>query len=299
MHWRKHPAKGLLWFVASLGLTWIWLTVTGALGVDYLDAGMNWTFAWLFFGFGILAFFEGWPFAGLVRQPWEGILSALIAWVVSPLAWMLASNRLGTDGANALFSYAEFFLFTIAWFYHNEPFARLSQPTKGISLFALSGALGFAVYVILGPRDWEYLYYLPQWYFYFFLDWPICRDKPHYKGTFWAILIVIGTFVTHFIFNALGVPIASARGADFFSLLFIGMLLFYALEGWPFASHPQPAQGTLLIIASISVAVGAYPVLFNILKLDDYAMTAWSSSAWCWLAVIAWMMHPWPFESPD
>ena len=257
---------------------------------------MNWTFSWFFFGFGILAFFEGWPFRDRMKQPWAGIISGVISWAVSAVGWTVINTRLGMNGAYALFSYASFFLFTIAWFYHNEPFARLSQPTKGITLFLLSSVLGFVVYWILGPRDWEYLYYIPQWLFFFFLDWPVPSTKPYVKGTFWAVLIVIGMFVTHAIFNALGMSIVTPRGVDLFSLLFIGMLLFNALESWPFAEKKQPAQGGLVIVSVLIISVVAYPILFGMLKVVDYATTVWTFSAWCWFAVLALFTDPWPSE---
>jgi hypothetical protein len=299
MHWKEQPYKGLLFFIAAFVVTWVWLAVTGVLGIDYLDAGMNWTFSWFFFGFGILAFFEGWPFVDMVKQPWAGFISGAIAWVVSILGWIVVNTWLGMDGAYALFSYASFFLFTIAWFYHNEPFPKLSQPTKGIALFLLSGVLGYMVYLILGPRDWEYLYYIPQWLFAFFLDWPIPSDKPYLKGTFWAILILIGMFVTHAIFNALGMPIVTPRGVDLFSLLFVGMLFFYALESWPFVGNEQPVQGALLIVSVLILSVVAYPILFSVLKIADYATTVWTFASWCWFAVLAMFTDPWPSESVD
>jgi len=297
MNWKEQPYKGIIFFVTAFVVTWIWFIVTGALGVDYFDAGMNWTFSWFFFGFGILAFFEGWPFVDRMMQPWAGFISGAISWVISVVGWITVNNRLGMDGAYALFSYASFFLFTVAWFYHSEPFARLSQPTKGVSLFLLSGVLGYVVYLILGPRDWEYLYYIPQWLLIFFLDWPIPSEKPYMKGTFWAILIVIGTFVTHTIFNALGMSIITPRGLDLFSLLFVGMLLFNALENWPFAEKKQPAQGGLLIVSVLVVSVFVYPVLFYVLKVADYTTTVWTFAAWCWFAVLALFTYPWPAES--
>jgi hypothetical protein len=133
--------------------------------------------------------------------------------------------------------------------------------------------------------------------FYFFQDWPIPSDNPYVKGTFWAVLIVIGTFVTHAIFNALGMPIITPRGVDLLSLLFIGMLLFYALESWPFAEKKQPAQGGLLITSVLVVSVLAYPVLFSMLKVADYATTVWAFVSWCWFAVLAFFTYPWPSES--
>lgn len=297
MKWDKQPVKGILWLIGALILTGIWLVVTGACGLDYFDCGMNWPFAWFFFGFAMIGFFEGWPFAGILKQPWAGILSGTIAWTASAVGWILVNDWLGTDRAYALFSYVEFFLFTICWFYHNEPFAQLSQPTKGIALSVLSAGLGYALYLVLGVQDWEYLYYMPQWYFFFFGDWPISSEKPYQKGTFWAILIALGTFLTHFIFNALGLPITSARGADLFSLLFAGMLVFYALENWPFSRFKQPLQGALLILASIVVAIVAYVVVFNVFGAPDYGSTIWVFSAWCWFAVLAYMMDPWPFRA--
>ena len=297
MSWKEQPYKGFLFFIAAFVVTWIWLTLTGALGIDYFDAGMNWTFSWFFFGFGILAFFEGWPFVDRVKQPWAGFTSGVISWVVSAVGWIVVNSWLGFDRTYALFSYASFFLFTIAWFYHNEPFARLSQPTKGIALFLLSGVLGYLVYLILGPRDWEYLFYIPQWLLFFFLDWPIPSDKPYVKGTFWAVIIVIGTFVTHALLNVLGMSIVTPRGVDLFSLLFAGMLLFFALENWPFAGKEQPAQGGLLIVSVLVISAVAYPVLFSVLKVADYVTTVWTFVSWCWFAVLAMFTYPWPSES--
>ncbi len=132
MNWKEQPNRGLLFFLAAFVVTWVWLTVTGALGIDYFDAGMNWTFSWFFFGFGMLAFFEGWPFLDRVKQPWAGLISGAISWLVSAVGWIVVNSWFGMDGAYALFSYASFFLFTIAWFYHNEPFARLANQQKAL-----------------------------------------------------------------------------------------------------------------------------------------------------------------------
>jgi hypothetical protein len=299
MSWKEQPYKGLLFLAAAFVLSWVWFIATRALGIDYFDAGMNWTFSWFFFGFGILAFFEGWPFVDRVKQPWAGFISGAISWVVSAVGWIFVNAWLGMEGAYALFSYAAFFLFTIAWFYHNEPFSRLSQPMKGIVLFLVSGVLGYVVYLTLGPRDWEYLYYIPQWLFYFFLDWPIPSDKPYVKGTFWAVIILIGTFVTHAVFNALGKSIVTPRGVDLFSLLFFGMLIFNALENWPFAGKEQPVQGALLIASVLVISAVAYSVLFSVLKVTDYVTTVWTFVSWCWFVVLAFFTGPWPSDPED
>ncbi len=156
--------------------------------------------------------------------------------------------------------------------------------------------LGYLVYLILGIRDWEYMYYIPQWLFAFFLDWPIPSDIPYLKGTFWAVLIAISIFVTHAIFNTLGIPITTLRGVDLFSLLFTGILLFYALESWPFTGKKQPAQGILVIMSVLVISAVAYPVLFIVLKVADYVTTIWTFTSWCWFAVLANFTYLWPSE---
>ena len=70
--------------------------------------------------------------------------------------------------------------------------------------------------------------------------------------------------------------IITHRGVDLFSLLFIGMLFFNALEGWPFAEKKQPVQGGLLITSVLVVSAVTYLFLINVWKVTDYTTTLWT-----------------------
>jgi hypothetical protein len=207
---------------------------------------MNWGFSWFFFGFAFLAYWDLWPLSAM-QQPYRGLLAGVIAWISAAVGWQVILIWFEPTDALAVLSYTQFFLFTTAWFYHNWPVANLRQPFKGIILSAAAIVFGFSVYKIIGAIDQMYIFYLPQWFFSFFADWPISSTKPAVKGTFWAALILAFSWVTDLIFNALGKPIATAGGGDLFSLAFAAMLLAFALESWPFNKVKQPVQGLLVI----------------------------------------------------
>ena len=57
--------------------------------------------------------------------------------------------------------------------------------------------------------------------------WPISSSRPWLKGTFWAVLILIGSVITDKAFTALGRPMHTARGADLVGIIFGAMLLFF------------------------------------------------------------------------
>jgi len=299
MNYKEQPWRGIVFLVASFVLTAVWFSVLSALGLDSFAIGMNWSFCFFLSGYGILVFFEGWPLADKMKQPWAGFLTGAIALAITGAAWGILDSWIGSVNAFAWLSYSQFFVFTIGWFYHNEPFAKRKQPMKGILLFLLAGVGGYVLYRILGPRDWEYLFYIPQWLFYFFLDWPISSSKPYAKGAFWTVVILGFTWVTNLIFNAIGTPIGSARGIDLLALVFGGIMLGYAFEGWPFAKKKQPAQGLLYIISVLVLTVIAYPIIFNFFGAGEYAVNNWVFTAWVWFCVIFYMTWPWPSEPAE
>jgi len=75
------------------------------------------------------------------------------------------------------------------------------------------------------------------------------------------------------------------------------MLLFYAVENWPFAGKNQPDQGGLVIASVLVISAVAYPILFSVLKVADYVTTIWTFASWCWFAVLAYFTYLWPSES--
>ena len=290
--WKKQPYKGPMFCFAAIVVAGIWLSVMPKLGVDYYDAGMNWVFSWFFFGFAILGYWETWPFSGM-KQPLRGLFAGVMSWIAAVVGWKALLIWLKPNNALAVLSYTQFFLFTTAWFYHNWPATNLRQPLKGIvrSFFAI--VFGFSVYKIIGAIDQMYIFYLPQWFFKFFGDWPIFSAKPAVKGTFWAALILAFSWVTDLIFNALGKPIASAGGADLFALAFAAMLLAFALEAWPFNKVKQPLQGLLVIGSTLLLTAVLYPICYFVFQVTDYFIMVWTFTAWCFFAIMAWYTEPW------
>jgi hypothetical protein len=124
-----------------------------------------------------------------MRQPWAGWLAAATATVFAILGWEFLAVRLETKAVYALLSYAEFWLFTLGWFYHNAPAGGLRQPAKGFVLTGLAAALGALAYLLIGAIPQMYIFFVPQFLFFFFGDWPVPSSRPWLKGTFWAGLI--------------------------------------------------------------------------------------------------------------
>jgi hypothetical protein len=288
----KQPYKGLLLYFAALVVAGIWLWIIPALGVDYYDAGMNWGFSWFFFGFAFLAYWDLWPFSG-IKQPWRGLLAGVIAWITAAVGWKVILIWFEPTDALAVFSYTQFFLFTTAWFYHNWPVANLRQPLKGIVMSSAAIVFGLIVYKIIGAIDQMYIFYLPQWFFSLFGDWPISSTKPAVKGTFWAALIIAFSWVTDLIFNTLGKPIASAAGADLFCLVFAAMLLAFALESWPFNKVKHPLQGLLVIGSTLLLSAVLYPIFYFVFQVANYFIMVWTITVWCFFAIMAWFTEPW------
>ena len=144
-----------------------------------------------------------------------------------------------------------------------------------------------------------YIFYLPQWFFSFFADWPISSAKPVVKGTFWAALILAGSWVTDLIFNALDKPIASAGGADLFALVFAAMLLAFALESWPFKKVKQPLQGLFVIGNTLLLTAVLYPICYFVFQVADYFIMVWTITVWCFFAIIAWFTEPWLYDAEE
>ncbi len=298
INWKKQPYKGIVLYFAALVVAGIWLTVMPALGVDYYDAGMNWGFSWFFFGFAFLSYWQLWPFSG-IKQPLRGLLAGVIAWIAAAVGWKVILIWFEPTDAFAVFSYTQFFLFTTTWFYHNWPVANLRQPLKGIVLSTAAIVFGFSIYKIIGAIDQMYIFYLPQWFFSFFGDWPISSEKPAVKGAFWTVLIIAFSWVADLIFNVLGKPIASAAGADLFCLVFAAILVGFALESWPFIKVKQPLQGLLVIGSALVLSAVLYPIFYVVFQVADYFIMVWTITVWCFFAIMAWFTEPWLNENTD
>lgn len=298
INWKRQPFKGLSIFFPAIVIAVIWVSVIPAFGVDYYDAGMNWGFSWFFFGFAILAYWELWPFSG-IKQPLRGFLAGVISWIAAVVGWKVFLIWLEPTNALAVLSYTQFFLFTTAWFYHNWPVANLRQPLKGIILSVSALVFGISVYKIIGAIDQMYIFYLPQWFFSFFADWPVSSAKPALKGTFWAATILAFSWVTDLIFNTLNKPISSAGGADLFALVFAAMLLAFAFESWPFNKVKQPFQGLLVIVSTLVLTTALYPIFYYVFQVTDYFIMVRTVTVWCFFAIMAWYTEPWLSETEE
>jgi len=270
--------------------------VTPAIGVSFADAALNYPFAFFFWGMALLSFFDCWPFAGRIPQPWAGLATAALSLIPAVLTWKWLAGRFGEYDAFALLSYAEFFLFAIAWFYDNAPAAGLRQPVKGLFLTGLSIALGWAVYTVIGAIPQMWLYYIPEWLLFFFGSWPIGHDRPYARGTFWVVLILAGTWLTNGILTRMGAPVTTARGEDVASIVFGSMIYTYGFECWPFERIKQPLKGIVVIATTLIIALVLAVLAWRVFQVEDHWVSAWVFAVWTWLVVLLWMIAPWPSQ---
>lgn len=281
--------RGLYCLLIALLASAAWLfCLPHFLGMDLAKISREWTTSWFFFGFAALAFYELWPFVGRVRQPVAGLAAGLVATFIAILAWEVLSDYWVNEHLFALFSYTQFFLFTIGWFFHNAPFAHLSQPTKGTALAMLSIGLGILVYLWLGPLPQSFIFFVPEFLFFFFADWPIPSSRPWRKGFLWTILILAGSLLTDELFTRLGAPLGTPRGSDLVAVIFAAMLVTYSIEDRHLPQVRQPALGLLKIAATLALSSALACLFFRIIQLDDYVLSGWVWVCWCFQAVFYW-----------
>lgn len=293
--WKAQPLKGLIYVIASIVVAIIYLkALAPAIGLSFLDATMNYGFLFFFWGFALLALFECWPFANL-GQPWVGLATTALSWILTVFTWNWLLARMGLYDAFAFISYVMFFLTMISWFYDNAPGAGMTQPLKGIFLLLLSVVLGWVVYTQIGCIDQMWLYFVPAFLLPAFDNWPIAEYNPYVRGTFWAVVILIATWVTNELLNLAGMPVASPRGTDFVSLTFGAMIFIYSFEHWPFQQVKQPLRGILLIVVTAIITVVLSILAWSVFGVEDFWVSGWSFAVWIWLMVIQWLLYPWPF----
>lgn len=301
--WTIQPRKGLMFVVIAAIAAFIFVyAVLPGLGLTIFD-GTNYAFPFFFWAFALLSFFGNWPFNKLA-QPWGGLLTAVLAWVLAVPSWLIPISLLGDPAdptvgpynAFALISYALFFLFMLAWFYDTWPVAGLAQPRKGLVLLAISFVGGWVVYAIIGAIPQMWLYFIPMWLVPTALDyWPTATMKPYLKGTIWLLFVLVGTWLTNLIFEATGIPLYSARGSDFASIIFGGMVYMYTFEGWPFQAMKQPLKGVLLLLTTLLIGAIILPLLsWRVFNVADYMVGAWVFIVWVWLVIFQWLPYPWP-----
>jgi hypothetical protein len=281
--------RGILCLLLAMLASAAWLVwLPPRLGIDPAKMGRDWATSWFFFGFAALAFYNLWPFVGRLRQPAAGLLAGALATIMAIVVWETLLVFIPQDHMVALFSYAQFFLFTIGWFYHNVPFSRLAQPFKGTALSLLSIGLGIWVYQILGPLPQSYIFFIPEFLFLFFDDWPIPALHPWRKGAFWTVLILAGSFLANRLFIWLGAPLDTPRGADLVAVIFAAMLVTYSLDRWPLPAYRQPELGLIKIISTIGLSLLLALVFFKILQLEEYSLSNWVWVCWCFQAIFFW-----------
>lgn len=292
MNMRKQPFLGIWTFSLAYIITAVWLQVMPKIGFDATDIGMNWIFVWFSVGFGYQIFWDVWPFSKM-KQPLGGIIAGIVTVVICSLVWKLLLNWFEAGDAYAYLGYTQFFIFAYGWFWHNWPFDELAQPWKGIIFTVITIVFGLAVYGTIGPIAENYIFYLPLWLFFFFYDSPISSRTPLRKGFFWTATILVFSYIVYACQIAMGFPFATAKGQDVFALAFIFLMLFYALEGWPFSKFPQPFHGLGVCAGTISMTAMAYPIFYGVFQAPEWSIVTWSYTAWVFFAILFWYTSPW------
>jgi len=293
MNWKTQPIKGVVLLAISFVFSWIYLTGTFFLGVDPFDSGIIWPTTWFFFGFGALSF-GGWPFTNKLKQPWAGIIMGTFAWIVGILVWIGLKAWMDPYAGYSVLSYALFFLFIISFFMYNHPLSKLGQPWGTLALYVVSFILGYFLFLILGSRDWEWLYIIPGLLFGFFGEWPVSSQKPYRRGAFWTVVITISTLVLVLILNALGTSAYDPWGGDLLGIIFLAMIPFWAFENWPYADKPQPVNGIISIVGTLAITAVVYLIFSNL--LGTYLFSTWSFVLWCFYGTFGLLAAPWPGE---
>lgn len=292
MTWKKQPFLGIWIYGLAFIVSAIWLQVMPKIGFDATDIGMNWIFVWFSVGFGYQIFWDVWPFSGM-KQPYGGLIAGAVSIVISSLVWKLLLIWFEPGNAYSYLSYTQFFIFAYGWFWHNWPFDKMAQPWKGLIFTGLTIVFGIIVYKIIGPISESYIFYLPLWLFYFFYDSPISSKNPLKKGVFWTAIILVFSYIVYASQIAMGFPFETAKGQDMFALAFVFLLLFYALEGWPFSLLPQPFHGLGVCVGTIGMTAAAYPIFYGIFQAPEWSIVTWSYTGWVFFAILAWYTPPW------
>jgi len=289
----RQPVRGLLYLGMAVAASLVWLKLLAPLlGVPPAIAESHWPFTWFFTGFAGLAFFEKWPFNDRHKPKSSRLLSAFTYTIPAILLWEALAPRLAKQDAYALLGYAMFFLFTIGWFFHNAPVARMRQPWQGLLLTGGALAFGAGFYFLLGRPAGMIIFFVPEFLLLFFGDWPIPSQQPWRKGVFWLAIILAGSFLTHRLFSELGCRVDSLCGGDLMAVIFAAMLLPYSVEYWPYAGRKQPIQGLLLIASTLILSGGIYMLAFGLLHLPSGALPPWVFVTWCFVSILVWYIDP-------
>ncbi len=292
MLWKKQPYLGIWTFGLAYIITATWLTFMPKIGFDATDIGMNWIFVWFTIGFGYQIFWDVWPFSKM-KQPLGGVLAGITSIIICSIVWKLLLIFFEAGDAYAYLSYTQFFVFTYGWFWHNWPFDKMAQPMKGLIFTGITPIFGLIVFKLIGPIPESYIFYLPLWLFYFFYDSPISSKTPVKKGIFWTAIVLIFSYITYACEIALGFPFETAKGQDVFALAFVFLMLFYALEGWPFSKLPQPFHGLGVCVGTIGLTALAYPIFYGVFNAPEWSIMTWSFTAWVFFAILVWYTPPW------
>jgi hypothetical protein len=213
--------------------------------------------------------------------------------VICSLAWKFLLNFYEAGDAYACLSYTQFFVFAYGWFWHNWPFDKMAQPGKGIIFTVITIAFGVLVFGIIGPIAESYIFYLPLWLFFFFYDSPISSSTPLKKGFFWTAIILFFSYIVYSCQITMGFPFATGKGQDVFAGAFVFLMLFYALEGWPFSKLPQPFHGLGVCAGTLGLTALAYPIAYGVFQVPEWSLVTWSYTAWVFFAILFWYTTPW------
>lgn len=295
MIWKKQPYLGIWTIGLAYIATAVWLKLMPRIGFDATNISMNWVFVFFAIGFGYQVFWELWPFSKM-RQPLGGILAGITSIFVSSFIWKLLLIFFEVGDAYSYLAYTQFFIFTYGWFWHCWPFDKMAQPMKGIIFTVITPTFGLIIFELIGPIQESYIFYLPQWLFYFFHDSPIPSETPLKKGFFWTVMILIFSYITYACQIALGFPFETTKGQDMFALAFVFLMFFYSGEGWPFSKLQQPFYGLGICVGTIALTAIAHPIFYGVFNATEWSIVSWCFNAWMFFAILVWFTPPWLVE---
>ena len=298
--WKKQPVKGLWWIIVSILLSILYMQVVApALGISYADAGMNYPAMFFFWAFAWISLFEYWPF-GHLKQPWTGLASAVLCWILSVVSWGWLSRLMDPYAAVALVMYALFPLFLLAWFSDYLPAAMpMPQPLKGIFLSVACVVIAWVVYTQIGAIPQMWLYFMPMFFAPFFDGWPVADPKYNrlIKLVFWTVMFLALTWLFDYVHVLAGAPMSGALGSDFECLVWAGMTPLYVFE--MAGRGKQPSHGILLtVVTYVLTAVFAF-LYWRVLRLPEWWASTWVFVWWVWIIVVQFLPYPWPSEPPS
>jgi hypothetical protein len=274
----KQPLRGLipLIFVIIGSLAFIFV---GEKVFD-IDPGMLSVYALFFVWMAFVLSLGGrWP-AHKLKQPAVGIILITLALVIGVLhPFVMEWLGYGPEWHWPIVSNL-FLAVAIVIAFDNKFVEGMGQPkalfvnTLFMYVFALLLLLAFGMV----PAIWFAFFVFVV----FWMDrWPFSEAKQPVKGIMLFAMMGLFALILEYVFNKLDTSFFAPEGGLWFVLfVFFLVLTSWLLETWPVKNVKQPVKAIFGLIVTIVLALAAYYVLVELVKMD-----AGTAGAYAWVFV--------------